>query len=311
LHTRVYFSAPIPTAQNYYNLDHPNRASAPLRETDTGVSVVIATLGGECLSKTIDSLLSGSKIPDEILICIPVDHASKVSAFASGIIKIIPTEVKGQVKQRAFGFTQTDFPLVMQLDDDILLEKESVKMLVDQLLLLGKGNVIGPVYYGKNTKRCIHDMHAAFSKNLFDYIICAAPWGIAKMGKVTSVGINYGVDDSLCKEDLFSTDWLPGGCVLSFKEDLVTKDFFPFTGKAYCEDVFHSYYRTLAGTRSWVATGVKVYIDEPIPEFSKAVVEKVISIRRQFLKLIHGPQWRLFFYEVFCRIRSRVYPEAE
>lgn len=283
-------------------------------ETNTGLSVVIATLGGAWLQKTIDSLLSGSKVPEEILICIPEGHAHNVESLASDVVKVIATEVKGQVKQRAYGFTKVSQPLVLQLDDDILLEKDALQNMVHHLLRLGKGNVIGPVYYGQKSNRCIHALQTGFSalpKNLFDCLICAAPWGTKKMGVVTSIGLNYGVDDHFCKEEFKRTEWIPGGCVLSFKEDLVLQDFFPFTGKAYCEDIYHSFFRTQAGTRLWVAPRIKVFIEEPEPEFSKNAVEKVIAIRRYFLKLINGPQWRLSLYELFCRIRSMLYTGAK
>lgn len=279
--------------------------------TDIKISVVIATLGGNSLSVTIESLLNGSKIPNEILICIPVDFVSNVSSLATDVVKIIATEVKGQVKQRAFGFSQTRFPVVLQLDDDILLEKDTLKEMTAQLIYLGKGNVLAPVYYGQHSGLCIHALQNGFAKNVFDYFICAAPWGVNKMGIVSKIGLNYGVDDTYCTEILKRSEWLPGGCVLSFKEDLVLQDFFPFTGKAYCEDIYHSYFRKLAGTKLWVATRIKVFIEEPEPEFSWAATEKVISIRRYFIKLINGPQWRLSIYEAFCRMRSKRYAKKQ
>lgn len=282
-------------------------------EENVGLSVVIATLGGACLEHTIASLMAGSAVPDEVLICIPESHIQNVSSFSSEVIKIIVTEVRGQVKQRAYGFTQARFPLVMQLDDDILLERDSISNMIQYLLQLGKGNVIGPVYYGTLSKKCIHALKTgitAIPKNLFDYLICAAPWGKKKMGRVSAIGLNYGVDDQYCAESLKQTDWMPGGCVLSFKEELILQDFFPFSGKAYCEDIFHSFYRKQAGINSWVAQGIKVYIEEPEPEFSPEVVDKVIQIRRQLLQLIKGPQWRLTFYEFFCRMRSYFYTKG-
>ena len=42
------------------------------------VSVVIPTLGGQCLVTTIQQLNSGTLIPDEILICIPEEEAYKL-----------------------------------------------------------------------------------------------------------------------------------------------------------------------------------------------------------------------------------------
>ncbi len=275
-----------------------------------GLSVVIATLGGAWLEHTIASLMESSVAPDEILICIPESHVQHVRSLESDVVKIIATEVKGQVKQRAYGFTRVTFPLVMQLDDDILLEKDAILHMVYFLQQLGSRNVIGPIYFSSQSRQCIHALKTGLSaipKNLFDWLICAAPWGIKKMGIVSAIGLNYGVDDQYCTDPLKQTDWLPGGCVLSFKDDLILEDFFPFTGKAYCEDVYHSFFRKQAGTKSWVATRVKVFIEKPEPEFSKLAVEKVITIRRYYLSLISGPQWRLFLYETFCRLRSRFY----
>jgi len=284
--------------------------TSPAENDHYRLSIVIATLGGAWIGKTIDSLVNGSVVPGEILLCIPKEHAHKIEHLTDQIVKIIATDVKGQVKQRAIGFSKAGFELVLQLDDDILLEKDTISKLMQYILKLGKGNVIGPIYYGQHTNKCIHELKtgaSALSKNLFNSIICAAPWGIKKMGVVTALGINYGIDDHFCSTELVKTQWLPGGCVLSFREDLVLNDFFPFPGKAYCEDVIHSYFRSAAKKTSWVSTGLRVYIDEPEPEFSREAVEKVINIRRYYLQLTGISQWRLFPYELFCRIRSTLY----
>lgn len=268
------------------------------------ISVVIATLGGPTLERTIDSMMSGSVTPDEILISIPFDHAYKVNSLASRVVKILATHVRGQVAQRAYGFTQTQYNMVLQLDDDILFENDSIENLVNHLSQLGRGNVVAPVYYGSANRKCIHKLQDGLVKNIFDCIVCGAPWGEKKMGVVTSIGLNYGVDDSLAKDALFETGWLPGACVISYKADLVTEDFFPFTGKAYCEDIYHSYYRKKKGLRLWVATKTKVYTEEPASRLSKDIVAKETKIRRQYVKMSGGPVWRLRIYELFTRIRS-------
>ena len=38
----------------------------------------------------------------------------------------------------------------------------------------------------------------------------------------------------------FISGWIPGGCVMHLKKNLILSNFFPFQGKAYCEDLFHS-----------------------------------------------------------------------
>lgn len=272
--------------------------------------MVIATLGGDSLRDTVSSMMRGTLVPDEMLICIPELFAERVSQLADDIVTIVPTHVKGQVKQRAIGFKMASGELVMQLDDDVLFENDGIEKLVHHLLRLGKGHVIGPVYYGMQTKQCIHHMEtgmAALPKNLFDWLFCAAPWGVQKMGKVTSIGINYGVDDAKCTTDLELVEWLPGACALCFREDLVLDDYFPFEGKAYCEDIFLSYYRSQAKLKSWVVTKTKIFTVETPPDYSIETVTKTIAIRRYYLQLIHGRQWRLFLYETFCILRSRIY----
>ena len=70
------------------------------------VSVVIATLGGDFLQETIAALMNGSLPPAEILICIPTEHAYKTQHLATDVVKILAIDIRGQVKQRAYGFTR-------------------------------------------------------------------------------------------------------------------------------------------------------------------------------------------------------------
>jgi hypothetical protein len=271
------------------------------------ISVVIATLGGDFLKTTIDALMNGSLQPREILICIPTDHAHKTQHLATDVVKIVAIEIRGQVKQRAYGFTQVNCGLVLQLDDDTQVEKDSLRDMVKILRELGPGNAIGPIYYGPHTGVCIHPLQNGFIKNIFDCVVCAAPWGKKKMGALTSLGLNYGVDDSYANGDLMATGWLPGACVLAYKNELVTEDYFPFPGKAYCEDIIHSFFKKQKGIRLWVATKVKVFTDEPVSRLAMEIVDKEIPIRRYYVSLSNGPMWRLYLYERFCKLRSFFY----
>lgn len=63
------------------------------------VSVVIPTLGGETLIKTIEKVNSGSIIPAEILVCIPEEEVFRVGNIAIGNVKVIKTKCHGQVAQ--------------------------------------------------------------------------------------------------------------------------------------------------------------------------------------------------------------------
>jgi hypothetical protein len=272
-----------------------------------GVSVVIATLGGDCLAKTIDALMTGSLAPGEILICIPTEHAHKTAQLATDIVKILAIDIRGQVKQRAYGFTQVKYDMVLQLDDDTHVEEHSLRDMVTALAELGPGNAIGPIYYGPHTGTCNHPLQNGFVKNIFDMVICAAPWGKKKMGALTSIGLNYGIDDRYADKDLVEVDWLPGACALAYKNELVIEDYFPFPGKAYCEDIIHSFFKKQKGTRLWIATNTRVLTDEPVSRLDKSIIDKEIPIRRYYVSLSNGPIWRLSIYEAFCKVRSFFY----
>ena len=134
-------------------------------------------------------------------------------------------------------------------------------------------------------------------------VICGSPWGVKRMGAVTAVGLSFGVDSSHCDENPFETQWLPGGCVLCFKDDLILEKFFPYSGKAYGEDLIHSFLRTKSGTRHWVIPGAKCSIDAPEPELSPLSISAQVKARRYFVRLSGGSVWRLALYESFSALK--------
>jgi hypothetical protein len=83
------------------------------------ITVVIATLGGDSLASTIQSLNSGTIVPAEILVCVPVENVSKVAYLQGGTTSFVKTDFRGQVAQRIAGFRRASNELVMQLDDDL------------------------------------------------------------------------------------------------------------------------------------------------------------------------------------------------
>lgn len=115
-------------------------------QTPFSISVVIPTLGGESLVGTIEQLNRGTLVPKEILICIPEEDAFKVENIHIPNVKIIKTNIRGQVAQRAIGFQFAENQLVMQLDDDILVRKTCLEKMVE-LILENPKFAIAPKFY--------------------------------------------------------------------------------------------------------------------------------------------------------------------
>jgi hypothetical protein len=56
------------------------------------------------------------------------------------------------------------------------------------------------------------------------------------------------------KLNYFISEWLPGGCILHHKKNIIYENYFKYKGKAYCEDIIHSILLT--------KNNIKLYIDQ-------------------------------------------------
>ncbi len=273
------------------------------------VSVIIATLGGDSLRATIEHLNKGVLVPSEILVCIPKEDAFRVEHLSYPNLRIVKTDCRGQVAQRAIGFQMALHAMILQLDDDTLLSNDALKALADELKRLGRGNALAPLYFNDITGRCLHEIVgglSGFLRSVWAYLICGAPWGLKRMGVVTVVGLNYGVDSNYCGLDPFETQWLPGGCVLCFCEDVIRENFFSYAGKAYCEDLIHSFLRTQNGIRHWVIPDAKVITTVAAPPKSRALIKAENNARRHFVKISGRVEWRLDVYIFISEIKRQI-----
>ena len=265
------------------------------------MSVVIATLGGETLSWTIDHLNRGEKIPAEILVCIPEAESARVEHLSQQNVKIIKVPFRGQVAQRAYGLRRVSKPLVLQLDDDIELRPEDLGVLVGTLAELGRGHALAPLYCHLSTGLYITQYSRGVRgllQSLNAFLICGAPWGIRRMGIISPAGIGYGVDKAYCKSAPFESQWVPGGCVLCHQEDLVTEEYYPFVGKAYTEDLVHSALWRKKGVRLWVIPDASCLTADATMPFSWRAMKDVIKAHGYVLKLVGGQAWRLKLWNI-------------
>ena len=281
---------------------------AKMNDLSNGVSVVIATLGGVLLKETIERLNKGSIIPNEILICIPEEDLIKVKEIEFFNVKIVNTRCRGQVAQRAVGFNKANYPYVLQLDDDIDVDESCIEELL-KVISSNPNIVVGPNLYDKSTGE--YNSFLLPSKNklrLFNRLFYYAANGKNgfQPGKISKSGINFGIPEVPSRFD--NVDWLCGGCLMHRKKNLLLMNYYPFPGKAYAEDLFHSKLLRDNGlilTRSGEA---KCYVDftsskggglaNIIKNYSKPIVPMKI-----FVKSINGSVTRLWLVYFLIHIR--------
>jgi GT2 family glycosyltransferase len=274
------------------------------------VSVVIATLGGDCLAETIEKLNAGTVVPAEILICIPEVEAPRADKLAGGNVRVIRTPCRGQVAQRAWGFGQTRHEFVLQLDDDIHVDSACIERLlacVSRFPDVAAGPNLHDLATGKYTSFLTpaSNGNRRFERLMF-WVINGK--GGYEPGCIGRAGICMGLPEE--PAEWFDIEWLPGGCVLHRRANLVLSDYYPFRGKAFAEDLFHSVALTRKGVRLLRYGSARCYVD-----FTSSGVRGPINLARMYLryaraltrlvKEIRGSTVRLYAF-LFLDIIRRV-----
>ena len=279
------------------------------------LSVVIATLGGDTLSATIEQLNRGTVVPTEILICIPEQESSRVENLAFSNVKIIRTVCRGQVAQRAFGFQLARYEFVLQLDDDLLVDTHCVEKLVNTLIAHGARAAAAPALLQADTGlSCYHEPGNRTLLRIYYWIVN----GIRgyEPGIITKAGTCIGVDPALIQKDIIEVEWVPGGCVMHHRNNLIFDNYYPFDGKAYCEDLFHSYYLSQKGLKLFVSTAAQCYIVDVATSQSSVsgyldVMRADRKVRKYFVRLSNKSIVRMYFHYLVLflwNLRNRLKP---
>tara|TARA_B100001057_G_C22871493_1_gene959169 strand:- start:9863 stop:10723 length:861 start_codon:yes stop_codon:yes gene_type:complete len=225
------------------------------------ISVVIPTLGEETLKQTIFSLNRSSIIPEEILICIPEGYASDDLSSISNNIKILKTKVKGQVQQRIEGFKNISFDYVLQVDSDLVLDKFCLENLFKRIKN-SDASAVGPKLFDIKTKKYFStsipndNTKLSLSEKIFFFNMNGKEG--FKSGKISKSGEPMGIVEDGFFEGL---DWLPGACILHEKKNLILYDYYNFKGKAFAEDLYHSFELKKRGISLLRDDNAKCYVD--------------------------------------------------
>lgn len=269
------------------------------------ISVVIATIGGESIYETIRTINSGSVIPNEILICIPFEfNKIELTKFELKNIKIIQTQDKGQVIQRTIGFQNAIYDFVLQIDDDVILEYNCLENLYDSLKHSDSHAAISPALYTLKTNLSVYRtskklLNIFLLRPLYYFIIN----GLSgyKQGSITLAGTQIGIDPNNFKDKLIRSEWLPGGCVLHNKKNLILENYFPYKGKAYMEDLYHSILLNKNNIKLYINKFAIAYIDDPRDEklkFSnwRKEISNDYKIRKNLVNITNKSYFNLHIY---------------
>ncbi|MDB4239168.1 glycosyltransferase [Alphaproteobacteria bacterium] len=221
------------------------------------LTIVIPTIGENALFTTLDSIYKSEYIAKEILISIPELMLNKNinnSLKKYKRVRVLKTAFAGQVLQRIEGFKQVSTKLVLQLDSDIELNPKDLKTLYDSILKKGSKSSVGVLLIPQEidiTNNKFNEEPSNFNiRSLYYFLIDGSTK--KKPGKVYKSGAVEQFFSNKVETELLEVDWLPGGCSIHWTKNLILENYFPFNGKAYCEDVLHSHEIQKKGIKLWV-----------------------------------------------------------
>ena len=246
------------------------------------LTIVIATLGGESLLKTLRLINESTILPREILVCSPnLTAKQNIPIENNQNIKFLHTKKTGQVAQRAEGLLSAESTIVLQMDDDIFIEKNTIEQLLKILSSYGSEYAISPIFCDDQTRKLLikyKEGLKGFSRNLIDFIFFGSKWGVAKMGSISASGVPFYYDFSFINSNSELADWIPGGMVMCYRKNLIFEDYYPFEGKAYFEDVIHSILWKKKGINLIAAN---ILVSTPIENQSVAIKKIFLEHQRK------------------------------
>ena len=265
------------------------------------LSVVIPSLGNDCIYETIESLNSGTIIPDEIIVSLPSDKYSRPISDTYENVKTISANQYGQVIQRIVGFKKAQHGYVLQLDDDVILDNKCIERLIGAMKK-HKMSTVSP-YYMSDKKKSIHaSQRYGFFWRVYYWLMNGGAG--YKVGAIAKSGINFGVNNENLNvnDGEIEVEWQPGGCVLHEKENLIVDNYFPFSGKAYSEDLMHSFLLRSAGVKLLTCLDAYCYIKSG--ESVDGLFDD-FKARYYFVKMASLSKSRMFlFYVIFVINRA-------
>ena len=223
------------------------------------ISVVIPTIGNRDLFLTLLSLDNSSIEINEIIISAPIQNKlNKTELQKIRNLKIHISEFKGQVLQRIEGFKIAKGDIIVQLDDDIILAKDCLELLY-QKIITNPNVAISPNLIDSKSKRSIYEEKKGLKRFFFNKVMGLK--NNEKIGKITKGGFeSYPVLNSEL-DTLLSSDWIVGGCVMHHRKNLILNSYFNFSGKAYCEDLFHSIELKKRGVQLNLLPSAKAFLE--------------------------------------------------
>ncbi len=264
------------------------------------LSIVCATHNNiEKLNMTLESIVNNSYHPNEVVICSTniLDKKKIKNTISSNLnILFIFSERKSQTYQRKMAIKKSIGSIIMQIDDDVLLDKNSIYKLYSHFNKNTKGKiVVGAYLLYPNKKHVSYRFNNYYKNSVIKYLYKFLNNGnrVNDMSVLSSGRLvpKLNIDN---KSKNFQ--WLSS--LLMYTKTSYYEAFkIDIDGKGFFEDVFftHSLYRK--GYKLIIEEKSVAYIDFNLPT-GLSLYLKAWSMQLRFVK-IFNKSYLLFAFDTF------------
>ena len=278
------------------------------------ISLVIPSINPKKINKIIKKVNKWSIKPSEILFCFPLSLKKKIKKeIQTKKIRIIFSAQRGQVLQRLHAIKYAKHNIILQMDDDVDLKKNCLKQMYKTLVNTKGRNVVGAIVFDHNINDYLYKENLSFLhlilKKFYEGFIMGGNYIKSNMGKITKIGYAFNLNPNSMKSDIVKVDWVNSLC-LSYKKDIIKKNYFPFTGKAYCEDLINSIERNKIGINHLIPKNARFSI--PIEINRNNLNHKLnnffneMRVRKFILDKINGNLINFYLFIIFEFIRRSI-----
>ena len=243
------------------------------------VSVVIPTLGHKKIIKVVHYLNKNRNFKiSEIILSIPVNKYNYVKGITKNIdnIKLVCNRKKSQVLQRINGFKVAKEKNVLQLDDDTFISCQDINLLKKKVFGINKKISVAPIFKTFSNEY-LHKRKNNFLYKIHFYILTLIFGSVNKInnfGTFENSLISFKGDNNYRNlKDTTIVDWTLGACMLHKKKNLVLKNYYPFFGKSFFEDVLHCLEIKAKGVNLYLIKNASAYCkrEESIGNFNDLI----------------------------------------
>ena len=264
------------------------------------MSVVIASIGRSTLYETLDSIAAWKIRVIEVIVALPGHSSFEIlKSYPTLNIRIVKRGA-GQVAQRAFGFAVALGELVVQSDDDVTVDNNSIIELV--LLVQSTQCSAAPALYTLQSKAPFFRFPTTRFGRIKEEmlaIVLGFPRGTKRMGKISSSGVTAGVDPTLMYQRVMEVDWLPGGLIVHNRKNLVHENYYPFHGRACHEDLIHSLILREKGVSLVICRSAAAFTKVDLSEISFKSVVRELQILHYVVRRFKLSESRFLVWAIY------------